>query len=46
MNQIPLLLAHNSADIKAIVDIIGLDNLFKLAPHLMAIMDTLEKNKK
>lgn len=39
-------LTHNGADVKAIIDLIGLDNLFKMAPHLMAIMKTVDDAKK
>lgn len=39
------LLATNGSDVKAIIDLIGLDNLFKMAPHLMTIMRTLEQQK-
>ena len=36
------LLARNASDIKAIVETIGFDNLIKLAPHLEAIMATVQ----
>ncbi len=39
------LLAHNAADIKAIVEIIGIDNLIKLAPHFQAILETVERSQ-
>ena len=40
-----LLLAHNAADIKAIVEIIGIENLIKLAPQFQAIMETYERTQ-
>jgi hypothetical protein len=37
------LLANNAADFKAIIEIIGIDNLIKLAPHFENILATVEK---
>ena len=40
-----LILQHNGADVKAIVEKVGLDNLIALAPHFGAILKTLDQAK-
>lgn len=39
-NLIPELIAKNGGDIEAVIAIIGIPNLLRLAPHLMAIATT------
>ena len=40
---IALILQHNQADIKAIVEKVGIENLLSLAPNFMNIVATLQK---
>lgn len=40
--QVALLVEKNGADIKALIDIFGIENILKAMPHLMNIMATLQ----
>jgi hypothetical protein len=39
-------LASKSADVKAIVDIVGWENLFKIMPHALAIGEAIQNAPK
>lgn len=41
-----LLLKNNEANVKNIINTIGIDNIFKLLPDIMAIVETLQAQPK
>ena len=41
--MILLLLKNNEANVKNIINTIGMENLFKLMPDIIAIVETLQK---